>query len=128
MMANYKARDILDVCDGFFRALMQARMSRNPPEHDWREFVAHTWKEFAGWPAVPLFTKWEVTKTSKVPGMDPDVHREVEVRLFLAPMGEKPMRWVEGTIRVQKESAPYKPDAENGTWGVVPTSWRPKRG
>jgi len=112
------------VVKGFLEALM--RGPQDKPRKSWREFAQLTFRDSKAEPAIPVFQGYKIQRVRKVPGWNDKTVREVDVELLLSPTGGYPLRWLSGTLRVIKESEPYKPD-ENGEWGVCPVSWRPRR-
>lgn len=113
------------VVKGFLEALM--RGPQDKPRKSWREFAQLTFRDSKVEPAIPVFQAFKVLRVRKLPEWNAKVAREVDIELLLSPTGGYPLRWLRGTLRVIKESEPYKPD-ESGEWGVCPVSWRPQGG
>lgn len=124
MASREEIGEIKRVVTGFLEEL---RKAADGEKSHWHEYASPSYRLYGGFPMIPRFWAYEVGGVRKAAGTNPDVVREVRVRLQLIPSSAHRIRWVSGTIRCIKESAPYQPDPVDGTWGVVPTSWRMER-
>ncbi len=103
-------REVKDVTVAFLEALREGMRGHRT---DWRKHVAPRWQGYRGWPPIPQYLDYRISKVGK--GRE-DSERVVTVDLQLVPSGGYPLRWVTGTLRAW----------ERGAWGVCPTSWTPR--
>ena len=109
-------KEILAVCRNFLQALLD--------KEDWHPYGQKHYMGTKLEPNIPQYYRHTVIKTRKVKGMNNLVAKDVDIRLELVPSGHMGMRWADYRLRVVKELGPYAPSADDGTWGVVPTSCR----